>query len=103
MFDCIFWNHPFHKGNNFENIVERASFDPLYEGLESYIRDGHSFLKRNGKLLLGSGNFADLDEVRRIMQKYGCEMVLKHYLHRPFRAKLGHLKTFNLYEIQQKP
>jgi len=102
-FDCIFWNHPFHKGNENEDIVQRACFDPLYQGLEKYVKDGHRFLNEGGKLLLGSGNFADLDDMRKIMDKHGCEMNLIHYIHRPFKARSGELKTFNIYEIRKKP
>jgi hypothetical protein len=100
-FDCIFWNHPFHRGRKTESMVQRACFDPHYGGLNDYVRDGHKFLRKGGKLLLGSGNFADLDEMRRIMAKHGCRMDLLHYIHRPFNVTHGELKTFNIYEIRK--
>jgi release factor glutamine methyltransferase len=100
-FDCIFWDHPFHKGNADEDIAQRACFDPLFQGLEKYVKDGHRFLNKDGKLLLGSGNFADLDDMRKIMDKHGCEMNLIHYIHRPFKARSGELNTYNIYEIRK--
>jgi 16S rRNA G1207 methylase RsmC len=101
-FDCIFWNHPFHIGKKYEDLVQRACFDPMFQGFEQYVRSGHDYLNPEGKLLLGSGNFADLALMREILDKYGCKMDLLHYVHRPFNATAGDLKTFNLYEIIQK-
>lgn len=101
-FDYIFWDHPFHRGNADEDIVQRASFDPLYQGLEKYVKDGHRFLNKGGKLLLGSGNFADLDDMREVMGKHGCEMNLIHYIHRPVKARSGELNTYNIYEIMKR-
>lgn len=100
-FDCIFWAHPFHKGNADEDIALRACFDPLFQGLKKYVKDGHGFLKKGGKLLLGSGNFADLNEIRKIVEKHKCEMSLLHYVHRPFKGKCGELNTYNIYEIRK--
>lgn len=101
-FDCIFWNHPFHKGNENEDIIEMACFDPLFRGFEKYVRDGHKFLNKGGKMLLGSSNFADLDDMKKIIRKHECEMDLLHYVHWPFGASSGELKTFNIYEIRKK-
>jgi 16S rRNA G1207 methylase RsmC len=100
-FDCIFWNHPFHKGQKNENIVQRACFDPLFQGFEEYVKNGHKFLNKNGRLLLGSGNFADLDDMRKIVSEHCCEMNLLHWIHRPFEATAGKFKTFNIYEIRK--
>ncbi len=96
-----FWNHPFHKGNADEDMIMRACFDPLFEGFEEYVRYGHAYLENGGKLLLGSGNFADLDHMRIILAKHGCYLDLLDFIHRPFKATSGKLKTFNIYEIKR--
>ncbi|MBN2415428.1 methyltransferase [bacterium] len=101
-FDCIFWNHPFHRGNKNEDIIMRACFDPDFKGFEEYVRDGFNYLNKNGKLLLGSGNFADLEDMRDILNTYKCELVLMDYIHRPFEVTSGQLKTFNIYEVVKK-
>jgi len=100
-FDCIFWNHPFHKGNPEEDIVMRACFDPLFSGFREYVKNGFNYLNENGSLLLGSGNFADLEDMREILSEYKCEMILLDYIHRPFEVTSGELKTFNIYEIRK--
>lgn len=98
-FDYIFWNHPFHKGNEDESMIMRACFDPGFQGFEAYIRDGHNYLKPNGKLLIGSGNFADLEEMKRIISKHDLRMNLIDFISSPFNVTKGEYKTFNIYEI----
>ncbi len=98
-FDCIFWAHPFHRGNTNEGMAMRACFDPLFQGLEKYVREGHRFLRKNGRLLLGSGNFADLDDMREIMDRYGRRMNMIHYIHKPFKGQSGEANTYNIFEI----
>lgn len=100
-FDCIFWNHPFHKGNEEEDIIMRACFDPLFAGFTEYVKNGFNYLNENGRLLLGSGNFADLDDMREILSENNCEMILLHHIHRPFEVTSGEQKTFNIYEIRK--
>lgn len=57
-FDFIFWNHPFNRGNNpYEDILLKSGFDYHYASLEKYIA-AHNYLNSQGKLLLGTGNFA---------------------------------------------
>jgi len=100
-FDTIFWNHPFHRGRRDEDIVQRACFDPEYQGLEEFFRSGHRYLREGGALLLGSGNFADLGSMNSLAEQHGCELVLREYTYWPFSAKAGEMKTFNLYEVVQ--
>jgi 16S rRNA G1207 methylase RsmC len=100
-FDCIFWNHPFHRGNPNEDLIMRACFDPLFRGFEEYVKNGFKYLKNDGRLLLGSGNFADLDEMRKILSEHNCKLHLLDFIHRPFKATSGELKTFNIYEIKK--
>lgn len=66
-FDYIFWNHPFNNWHEKpEDMLLRAGFDYHYEGLRKYISQAKQHLNSNGKLLLGTGNFADSDCIERI-------------------------------------
>lgn len=76
-FDFIFWNHPFNRGENCkENILLKSGFDFHYESLEKYISGAHLHLKPRGKLLLGTGNFATLSEIKRIVSRNNYAMRL---------------------------
>lgn len=102
-FDIIFWNHPFHKGNSEETFIQRTGFDPLFQGLTRYATEGHSHLNPAGKLLLGTGNFADLDDMRRIMKDASLEMHLVTWTHKPMdMTPIGFNNTYNIYEIRKK-
>ena len=98
-FDYIFWNHPFHSGKPFETMVMRAGFDPKFRGLEGYVRNAQNYLTKDGTVLLGTGNFADLDLIREIVSKYG-RLNLLCWTHKPFKGKAGEQNTFNIYKIE---
>jgi len=100
-YDVIFWNHPFHEGMVDESMRHRAAFDPNFNGLEFYVSKGHEFLNPEGRLLLGTGNFADLDRIFNIIEKYGSWELID-YCHKPFDAKGGDLNTFNIYQINKE-
>lgn len=69
-FDFIFWNHPFNNWPKpVKDILLQAGFDYKYRGLEQYIRGAKNHLKKNGRLLLGTGGFADLKKIRQIAEK----------------------------------
>lgn len=59
-FDVIFWDPPFSRGAlslREHTQLERAVWDPGYEGLNQYISRAREFLKPAGRLLLGWNNF----------------------------------------------
>ena len=76
LFDVIFWAHPF---NNWESVVDDvlllSGMDHHYNSLHSYISNGHKHLESRGRLLLGTGDSADLDSIREICASSACEMV----------------------------
>ena len=76
-FDVIFWNHPFNRARRpVEDILLRAGFDYNYEGLEKYICGAQQYFTENGIVLLGTGNFADIDEMRKITSQNDYSLVL---------------------------
>lgn len=68
-FDFIFWNHPFISGNSKETLLAMSGFDYQYEGIKGYINKARDHLSSNGRLLLGTGTFAELSRIDEI----GCE------------------------------
>jgi release factor glutamine methyltransferase len=66
-FDFIFWNHPFHNWSvPVTDVLLRASLDHNYECLKEYIRGAQVHLSENGKLLLGTGDHADLKTIAAV-------------------------------------
>jgi hypothetical protein len=56
-FDTIYWNVPFCYSEIDElNILEKSVFDFQYQSLENFIGNSKSFLKPNGRLLIGFSN-----------------------------------------------
>lgn len=86
-FDFIFWNHPFNRGTNpEEDMLLKAWFDFEYNWLEKYISQAHKYLKPWWKLLLGSGSFASLSEIKTLASKYNYKMILITKTKTPLKA-----------------
>lgn len=76
-FDFIFWNHPF---NNWETPVEEtlllAGLDHNYEATSAYISGAKRHLTERGRLLLGTGNNADIATLRTLAETNGYTLEL---------------------------
>lgn len=71
-FDLIFWNHPFNKAEQeVDDMLLRAGFDHGYQGVKEYLRLGQQYLASGGKLLLGTGCFADRVEINAYAHECG--------------------------------
>jgi SAM-dependent methyltransferase len=101
-FDVIFWNHPFHLGNANESFTQMHGFDPLFSGIRKYAKDGNRYLNPGGRLLLGTGNYAELHTIRNVLKDVGKKLNLLIWGHVPFIANQGSLNTYNLYSIEGK-
>lgn len=76
-FDFIFWNHPFNKTSiNDTDKFFKSVFDFEYQYLRVYIGGARKHLLKNGKLLLGTSNIADLEEIRFIADEYKFDFIL---------------------------
>jgi release factor glutamine methyltransferase len=74
-FDFIFWNHPFNNWpEKVDQVLLLAGLDYKYCALSRYISEAHKYLVTEGRLLLGTGNNADLDSIEQIAQKNGYKM-----------------------------
>lgn len=100
-FDYIFWNHPFFESDMPVNdILLRAGFDHKYEDLERYLKEGHDYLNKNGKLLLGTGNAARLNRIEEICDKYFCKMNLLRTIVLPVSPANSLINDYRIYWIQ---
>lgn len=71
-FDFIFWAHPFnYSATPSSDPYVITGFDYLYESLEKYISQAPYFLSDRGRLLLGSGDSADLERIYDIAERSG--------------------------------
>ncbi|MBI4066147.1 methyltransferase [Candidatus Gottesmanbacteria bacterium] len=99
-FDFIFWAHPF---NNWETPVAdmllRSGMDYQYEGLKGYIVGAKDHLSRNGKLLLGTGDSADLKTIHAVAEDNGYGMKLLKETEMPLEDEGTTLIKYLIYEF----
>lgn len=71
-FDYIFWAHPFNNwGVPVTDMMLRSGMDYNYEGVKGYIAEANDYLTPNGKVLLGTGDSADLEALSEIAEENG--------------------------------
>lgn len=76
-FDFIFWAHPFNAWDMpIEDMLLRSGIDPRYENLSGYIAGAKSHLTPDGKLLLGTGDSADLMRIEELAKQNGYKLKL---------------------------
>ncbi len=101
-FDYIFWNHPFNFGDNpQEEILLRSCFDYQYASLKKYISEARNHLRPHGKLLLGTGNYAELNKIEKIAETYGYEMLLMAKKDLPISSGHPIVNDYRIYEIKE--
>lgn len=63
-FDYIFWSHPYNNWDEpVEDMLMCSGLDHNYNSLRKYIKGAKNHLTPNGKLLLGTGNSADIETI----------------------------------------
>jgi len=71
-FDVIFWNHPFHYSlEKPQSLLMRAGFDYKYNDLRAFFAGAKKHLNPGGEILLGTGNMARINEIKRIARANG--------------------------------
>jgi len=99
-FDIIFWDHPFTNcREEVEDILSKAGFDKNYQELRKYISGAKAHLSTNGKLLLGTGSFADLEEIKKIAEENGYVLTLIVKKSLPFTAGSDIPNEYFIYEL----
>lgn len=103
-FDFIFWSHPF---NNWEtpvnDILLRSGLDYKYESLKGYIENAKNHLSPNGRLLLGTGDTADLKTIFATAHKAGYSLKLLSKTTMPLETDGDVFITYLLYEFIEAP
>ena len=101
-FDIIFWNHPFYRSDTKEtDLLIQSCEDYDYNNLRNYISSAKSYLRKDGKVLLGSGDFADIDEIERITSlnnAYLKELAREEFIFNDGPEKF--LEEYIIYEIE---
>lgn len=99
-FDFIFWAHPF---NNWETPVRdmllRSGMDYKYDGVRGYIAGAKAHLTSGGKLLLGTGDSADLVTIYLIAKDNGYMLKLLRETEIPLEEGGKSLIKYLIYEL----
>ena len=99
-FEYIFWAHPF---NNWETPVDdillRSGMDFRYEGIRGYIAGAKAHLRPDGRLLLGTGDSADLETIEKIAIESGYTLKLLREATMPLELGLPNEITYLIYEL----
>ena len=99
-FDFIFWAHPFNNwGTPVSNMLLRSGLDYKYKGLRGYIAGAKKHLNSGGKLLLGTGDSADLKTIAEEAKKNGYSLKLLKKITMPLEKKGKAKITDLLYEF----
>ena len=94
-FDFIFWAHPFNAWDMKVDMLLASGIDPLYQGLRKYIAGAKTHLTPTGKLLLGTGDSADLKLIASIAKENGYELKLLRETEQPLEpGKEAKIKDF---------
>jgi methylase of polypeptide subunit release factors len=71
-FDNIFWSHPYNRSEEpVEDMLMISGFDYKSRGIAGYIEGAKNHLTEGGRLLLGTGDSADLDIIENIAEANG--------------------------------
>jgi len=83
-FEVIFWNTPFvissdaKRGSDLTPL-EKALYDPGYEAIRTYVREGASFLSPEGKQYLGfSSTLGKVEDLMAIVESEHKKLRLVH-------------------------
>jgi release factor glutamine methyltransferase len=99
-FDYIFWAHPFNNWKTpVRDMLLRSGRDYNYEGLRCYIAGAKDHLEPDGKLLLGTGDSADLRTVSTVAARNGYRPRLLNEAKMPLEEGGSLLVRYLLYEF----
>ena len=101
-FDFIFWAHPFNPWDMPVDMLLASGIDPQYEGLRGYVSGAKNHLTPDGKLLLGTGDSADLRLIESIAHDNGYTLKLLREIDQPLEpGKEDRIKDL-IYEFVPK-
>ena len=98
-FDAVYWNMPFMpapEAYRFRSMLERSLFDPGYRLTRAFLENGTRVLRPGGRLLVGTADFGDVDQLRHLARAAGYRMRL---LAREAAREI-HRVEFQLFELR---
>ena len=75
-YDFIFWNYPWLPETDdytFTDVLDRTLFDPGYKTIERYISESRNYIKPDGKVLFGFGDYGHWSLLKDICKKLNLE------------------------------
>ncbi len=100
-FDTIYWNTPFiyvPETYEYGSELERGLFDPGYKLTERFLKEATNYLKENGRILVGTGNFGDVSRFKSLANQYGYSTRL---LAKENSSEINPI-DFQLYELRRE-
>lgn len=99
-FDYIFWNHPFNPVAPPENkTLLLAGFDDSYKATKKFIRESKNYLLPGGRTLLGTGDYANLEELESYAKEQDFTVRILNRNFRPTEYGSSDLIEYLLYEF----
>jgi len=101
-FHTVYWNFPFlwmPPDYAVASVLERALYDPGYELMDRFLASARERLHKGGRVLVGMGDFADLNLFRVIADNHGY--AVKQIA--SMSAREIHPVEFQFYELREKP
>ena len=99
-FNFIVWAHPFNNWDTPVNdILLRSGMDYNYEGVKGYIAGAKAHLHPGGRLLLGTGDTADLQKIALTANDNGYSMKLLKQTEMPLEPEGRELIKYLIYEF----
>lgn len=99
-FDFIFWAHPFNNWDiPVDDMLLRSGIDPRYESLKGYISGAKDHLISGGKLLLGTGDSADLKTIAELADQSGYQLKLLREIEQPLEVGMDKRIKDLIYEF----
>jgi release factor glutamine methyltransferase len=99
-FDVVFWNHPFNYADEkITDMLAASVFDEKYAALNEFISKAKNHLNPNGKLFLGTGNIARINEIKKIANENSYKMKLLEKIEVPVYEGQKVNMDLRLYEL----
>jgi len=101
-FDTIYWNLPFiyvHPDYLYRSVLERSLYDPGYKYTRRFLEQAPRFLKDGGRILIGFGDFGDIDTLFQFADD--LRYTIKELAYE--KGEEGGTVAFILYELTLAP
>jgi len=95
-FDTIYWDLPYvYSDLNTLTILQRSVCDPGYEHIEEFLKDVRSFLKPEGRIIVGFGSNGDFSKFSQLCNKFNFKIDKIYEGFNPYREGI----IYQLFQI----